>query len=114
MPALTTITTFFVKNPGIAKAMAIGVLGIAAAMVLLNVALAITTALATPWIAAAAGIAIAVGLVAVGLIEAYKHSETFRDIVNGVFDAVKAAATVAVRVLPGHLAAAEGDPRPTR
>ena len=94
MPVLTTITTFFVKNPGIAKAMAIGVMGIAAAMVLLNVALAITTALATPWIAAAAGIAIAVGVVAIGLVEAYKHSETFRDIVNGVFDAVKAAASV--------------------
>jgi len=94
MPVLTTITTFFVKNPGIAKAMAIGVMGIAAAMVLLNVALAITTALATPWIAAAAGIAIAVGVVAIGLVEAYKHSETFRDIVNGVFDAVKTAAGV--------------------
>ena len=33
VPSLTAITTFFVKNPGIAKAIVIGVLGIAAAMV---------------------------------------------------------------------------------
>ena len=38
-------------------------------------------------------IIIGIGLLVAGLIYAYKHSETFRDIVNGVFQAVKDTAS---------------------
>jgi hypothetical protein len=38
-------------------------------------------------------IIIGIGLLVAGLIYAYKHSETFRDIVNGVFNAVKNVAS---------------------
>jgi hypothetical protein len=92
VPALTAVTAFFVKNPGLAKAMVIGILAISAAMVALNVALAITTALATPWILIAVGIAAGAAAIAAGLIYAYKTSDTFRAIVDGAFAAVKTIA----------------------
>jgi phage-related protein len=93
VPALTTITTFFVKNPALAKAMVIGILAISAAMVALNVALAITAALASPWILIAVGIAAGAAAIAAGLIYAYKTSDTFRAIVDGAFSAVQAIAS---------------------
>jgi hypothetical protein len=93
VPALSAVAGFFAKHPALAKAMVIGVLAVAAAMVLLNVALAVTAALASPWILAAIGIAAAVAAVAAGLIYAYKHSETFRDIVDGAFSVVKTVAS---------------------
>jgi phage-related protein len=92
VPALSAITTFFVQNPGLAKAMVIGILAVGAAMVALNVALAITTALASPWIALALGIGVAVAAMAAGLIYAYKTSDTFRTIVDAAFSAVKTIA----------------------
>jgi phage-related protein len=42
VPALSKVTKFLVENPGVAKAMAIGVLALAAALVVMNAALAVS------------------------------------------------------------------------
>jgi TP901 family phage tail tape measure protein len=50
------------------------------------------------WAAAVAGIVVAIGGLVAGLVWAWNNIETFRDVVTGVFDAVKAAISVAIDV----------------
>ena len=68
------------RNPAAVKAIAIGVLALAAAIVVLNVAMA-----ANPIML----IAVAIGLVVAGLVYAYQRFAWFREAVNGVWAAIK-------------------------
>jgi hypothetical protein len=47
-PALEAVTKIMVENPGLAKAMTIGILALAAALVAMNVALAVTAVVTSP------------------------------------------------------------------
>src|SRR4029077_17451193 len=92
VPALTTITTFFVKNPALAKAMVFGILAISAAMVTLNVALAISAAIGSPFIGIILGITAAVALLVAGAVILYKNWDTVTAVLEAGFARIKAAA----------------------
>ncbi|RBY94089.1 hypothetical protein DQ244_01635 [Blastococcus sp. TBT05-19] len=100
-PAVEEVTGFLGDHETVVKAIAIA---IAAALVVYGTYAATTrtiSAVTKGWAAAQAAlnfvmgmnpillVAMAVAALAAGLIYAYQNSETFRDIVNGAFDAVK-------------------------
>ena len=78
-PAFAAITKFFTANPGLAKAVVLGILALAGAMVALNVALAVTAVITGPitltMVAIAAGIAAVIAVI----ILLYTH---WQDIFN--------------------------------
>lgn len=93
-PALETVIgwlTKFAEWAGEHPVLVGAILAISAALVVLTAALwAINIALAAnPIVLAVAGIVLAIGLLVAGLIWAWKNSETFRDIVFGVFRFVR-------------------------
>jgi hypothetical protein len=92
VPVLTTITTFFVKNPGIAKAMVIGILGISAAMVGLNVVMAISAVITAPFTGIILGIAAAAAVLIAGGILLYKNWDTVTAALKSAFATIKGAA----------------------
>lgn len=101
---LKTVTTIMSENIGATKIVAAVVGGLAVGILAVSVgmkayAVAQTLATAATWLFNAALAAnplvlVVIGLVALGaaLVVAYKKSETFRDIVNGAFGAVKKVA----------------------
>ncbi len=84
------VTAFAQANMAWLKPVAIGVVAVAAAFGVLSVAVAAAEVVsgAKTWMLIAAGI-IALG---VALVYAYKHSQTFHNIVQAAFQAVRAAA----------------------
>ena len=73
VPALQKITGFFVEHPTLVKALVFAVLGLAAAMVVLNVALAVTAVVASPVALIFIGIAAALAGLIVVVILVWKH-----------------------------------------
>jgi hypothetical protein len=103
---LGTVGKFAQDHPKLFQAVAIAVAALAAAILVLNVAMTIYTAIQTaaaaatwatllPILAIVAGVA----LLAVGIVLLWKRSQTFRTIVLAAFAAVKAAAQVVARVV---------------
>ena len=92
-PVIQKVTEFFAKNPEVLRNVAIALGVVAGAMIGVNVAMGIFAALTSPIFLVVAAIALLVG----GLTLAYKRSETFRNIVNGSFQAIK---KVVAAVLP--------------
>jgi phage-related protein len=91
VPALSAITKFFVDNPGLAKAMTIGILAIAAAMVVLNAALAVTAAIGSPITVWIIGITAAVAaLIAIAVLLAKNWDKVTGALKSG-FDTIKNA-----------------------
>ena len=114
VPAFAAIAKFFVKNPALAKAVVIGVLALAGAMVALNAALAVSAALSAgilgPLALVAAGLA---AIVAVGII-VYKNWDkisgamkramaTIKIAVSSVFNWIKGNWPLLVGILGGPL-----------
>ena len=95
VPALTAVTKFFVDNPGLAKAMVIGILALSAAMVALNVVLAITAVVTGPitltMLAIAAGIAV---LIAAAIL-LWKNWDTVTKALAAAWDWMKSIAIAA-------------------
>jgi len=101
IPAITAITGWLAQYGSIIRVVAVGIGAIVVAMKLWNLAIAtwaaiqrIAIALQAAWNAVMAANPIGIVILAiVGLaaafVYAYKHSETFRNIVNGAFTAVK-------------------------
>lgn len=111
------VTDFFSEHPA-AMALAGAVGAIAAAVFLANTAVGIwegltVVATAAQWLWNAALDANPIGIIVIGiaalvagLILAYQHSETFRNIVKGAFDIVKGAVSAVIgffQDLPGKL-----------
>ena len=78
-PALGMIAKFFAENPTLAKAVTIGILALAAAMVALNVALAVTAVVTSPITLTIIGITAAVAALTVGIILLVTH---FQEVVD--------------------------------
>jgi phage-related protein len=96
---LAKVARFAQKHPALFRAVAGAIAALAAVIIVLNIAMgaytAITTlAAAATWATLAPILLIigAVALLAIGFILLWKKSETFRDIVTGVWEAVKTAA----------------------
>lgn len=92
LPALVAVTSkladftgWLAKHTNVAKAAVIALAAIAAGFIAISVASTIATAAASPWILIAAGIAAAAVGIGIAFAYAWRHSETFRDIVKGVF-----------------------------
>jgi hypothetical protein len=73
VPAFSAVTSFFVEHPTLAKAVVLAILGIAAALVIMNVALAITAVVASPVALVIIAIAAAVAALIVVAILLYKN-----------------------------------------
>ena len=111
---LADLANWASANPGAFKAMALAIGGVAAALGTLSVIGKVAAAFKTlrsvvigvnAVMLANPAVAVVAGLVALGvaLVVAYKKSETFRNIVNGVFSAVKSVALGALRLIVGGL-----------
>jgi hypothetical protein len=83
LPLVEKFAQWAADNPGVVIAIASAVGLLAAAIIAVNIAMAVN-----PFVLAVAGIA----AVAAGVVAAYKKFETFRNIVNGVIDVFKAVA----------------------
>jgi hypothetical protein len=83
IPPLQAVAKLFADNPGLAKAVTIGILALAAAMVTLNVALAVTAVIAAPVVLIVIGITAAVAALVVGLVLLVTH---FNEVVNWLTD----------------------------
>jgi hypothetical protein len=92
VPALSAIAGFFAKNPGLAKAMVVGILAISAAMVALNVVMAISAVITAPFTGIIIGIAAAAAVMVAAGIALYKNWDTVTGALKSAFDAIKAAA----------------------
>ena len=95
VPALTAVTKFFVDNPNLAKIMVIGILALSAAMVGLNVVLAVTAVVTGPitltMLAIAAGIAV---LIAAAIL-LWKNWDTVTKALASAWDWMKSIAVAA-------------------
>ena len=95
VPALTAVTKFFVDNPNLAKIMVIGILALSAAMVGLNVVLAVTAVVTGPitltMLAIAAGIAV---LIAAAIL-LWKNWDTVTKALAAAWDWMKSIAIAA-------------------
>jgi phage-related protein len=92
-PAFAAVTKFFVEHPGLAKTLTIAILGLAAAMVVLNAALAVSAAITAPYMLLILGIAAAVaGLIAVAILLA-KNWDKVTAVLSAGFNAIKQAAS---------------------
>ena len=92
VPALSAITKFFVQNPGLAKAMVIGVLAIAAAMVVLNAALLVASAITAPYMLLIVGITAGVIALVAAAVLLYKNWDTVTGVLKKGFGVIKNAA----------------------
>lgn len=104
LPVLQAFGDWASKHPGIFLAIAGAVGVLAASVVVANVAMSLL-ALNPVGIAIIAIVGAIVALT-VGLVVLYKKSETFRDIVNGAFEAVKETISRVVDFLKGPVMAA--------
>lgn len=98
---LNQFTTWCKENPAIVKAVAVGLGVLAGAFGL--VTLAMWALSATPVMLIITGIALAVAGLAAGLMYAWQTSETFREIVVGVFNTIKDGVATAVKAIVGIL-----------
>lgn len=98
---LLKIVDFVQRNSAVIGPLVAVVAGIAAGVKLWAISQAILNSalLANPL----GLVVVAIAALAAGLIYAYKHSETFRNIVNGVFSAVGKAAGVFKTVVVGYI-----------
>jgi len=80
-PALGAVAKFFAANPALAKAVVIGILALSAAVVALNVALAVTAVVTSPITLTILAIAAAVAALTVGIILLVTH---FNEIVDWI------------------------------
>jgi hypothetical protein len=91
-PAMKTVTDFFIQNPGLAKALVVGVIALSAAMVALNVVMAVSAAITAPYTLIILGIIAAIAaFIAIGVLLA-KNWSTVTGILNAGFQAIKKAA----------------------
>lgn len=90
MNGLSALAQIVKEHPALFQVLIGVVLALAVAVVVLNVAMLVMAA--NPVVLTIAGITAAVIALSIGLVVAYKKSETFRNIVNGVFNAVKGVA----------------------
>lgn len=90
-------STVFVVLAGIVGGLALAIMGANLAMTILAL---------NPVVLTVVAIVGAIALLTAGFILAYKKSETFRDIVDGVFEAVKGYVELVVNYLKGPLMAA--------
>lgn len=91
---------------GVIAGLAVGVLAVSAALKAYAAAQAVATAAQWAFNAALNAnpvglVVVAVAALAAGLVVAYKRSETFRDVVNGAFAAVKTVVATAVNAILG-------------
>jgi hypothetical protein len=91
-PAFQTIATFFVENPGLAKALTFAVLGLAAAMVVLNAALAVSAALTAPYTLTILAVVAAIGAFIAIIVLLIKNWNKVTGVLEDGFDAIKKAA----------------------
>lgn len=101
VPALQNVATFVQQNSTLFGALAVAVTTLYAGFVIYNTAMSVWASLTKAYAAVQVAfntvmainpfVLIIIGLTALvaGLIYAYKNSETFRDIVNGVWNSVK-------------------------
>lgn len=104
LPVLQAFGDWASKHPGIFLALAGAVGVLAASVVVANVAMSLLAL--TPVGIAIIAIVGAIVALTVGLVVLYKKSETFRDIVNGAFEAVKETISRVVDFLKGPVMAA--------
>lgn len=109
LPALTDIaeaglkvTKWFEKNPKAVMALAVVFGVLAAAMITASIASAALVIASSPIIAIGFAIVVALGLLAAAFVWAWHHSETFRNVVTGVFNTVKAIVAGAVGFVTAH------------
>ena len=103
-PALGTIAKLFAANPGLAKAVTIGILALAAAMVAMNVALAVTAVVTGPITLTFVAIAAAVdALIAVIVLLALHWQEVF-DWLKGAWQSVVGYVTAPFAQIAGDIA----------
>ena len=92
VPALTAVTKFFIEHPKLAKALVVGVLAVAAAMVVLNAALAVSAALSAPYIGLILGIGAAVAALIIVAVLLAKNWDKVTAVLKAGFDIIKRAA----------------------
>jgi hypothetical protein len=99
LPAMTALTTVLAgvaqwagKHPKLFTAIIVAVLALAAAVIILNVALAITNALAAPLVVPILAIVAAIALFVAAVVLAWKNSEAFRTAVLKAWAEIKSAA----------------------
>lgn len=117
-PAILALSGFFADHATIVQAIAVAVLAAVAAFKVWQLTIAIVAAVTKAYAAVQAILnavlaANPIGLVvlalialAAGLVFAYKHSQTFRDIVNGAFHAVQAVVGSVVNFITGAVTGA--------
>ncbi|HLB03869.1 MAG TPA: hypothetical protein VJK66_02520 [Gaiellaceae bacterium] len=98
---------------GVFAALAVGVLAVNAGLALYRAAVVGATAAQWAWNTALSAnpiglVVIALAALAVGLVLAWQHSETFRSIVTGAFDAVRGAASAVLAFFRGAWQAVSG------
>ena len=99
LPFLQNLATWAQDNPEFFKIIAIALAGIAASVVAINIAMSLNPITA---------IAIGIGLVAAAAVIAYKKFETFREIVDNVFGAIRWwASNVVIPIFQALLGAAQ-------
>jgi hypothetical protein len=92
VPAFSAVTTFFVEHPTLAKAVVFAILGVAAALVIMNVALAITAVVASPVALVIIAIAAAVAALIVVAILLYKNWDKVTETIEKGMDKIKGVA----------------------
>jgi phage-related protein len=88
---LSSVATFLSQHKTVTMALVVGVGVLTVAMLALSVATTIAAAAEMAFLLPVIAVVAAIALLAAGLILAWQHSETFRAIVIGAFDAVKEA-----------------------
>lgn len=99
LPKLQVFINLMRQHPVALKLVAAGLGGLALGLLGVAVAFGVMTLAASPWIAIALGIGVAIGLLAAGFVMLWKRSQTFRTIVTAVWNGIKAAVAVAWTVI---------------
>jgi phage-related protein len=104
LPVLQKLGQWAQDHPGIFLALAAAIGVVAAAIIGANIAM--TLLAMNPVVLAIIAIVAAIAALTIGLVTLYKKSETFRDVVNGAWDAVKETIGTVVDFLKGPVMAA--------
>ena len=102
VPAIKVVADLFAQNPGLARAVTIGLLALAAAVVAMNVALTVTAVVASPVALIFLGIVAAVAALAAVAYLLYKNWDAVQHGLEAAWNAIKAGAAAVIDWLKDH------------
>jgi hypothetical protein len=97
---------FFAEHPRLLQVLVVTLGALAGAVFVLNVAIAVATVVASPWLAIILGIVVGIALLTAGVILAYKHIDVFREAVDAVWQFIKKYWPLLLGILLGPFALA--------